>query len=247
MSLIEEALRKQREETEKAGTGHVALALTPPPIPESPSPDEGASEDASAEPVKRSLPLLIGLVVGGLIAVIVIIWLLFFGLHLWNTTPPPQAAARKPATTTPVVATNAGPTAGKTAAVPDAEPAVKTPPGAPAPGGTPVAPAVPPTSLEPASGKPPTPAPAAPAVTPPPAKPPVAVAKIFIPVAWPKLFITGIIGSTKSGHSAAIINGQMYSPGDSVEGVRIEAVEHQRIRLSFNGETRTVSIGAITE
>jgi hypothetical protein len=68
-----------------------------------------------------------------------------------------------------------------------------------------------------------------------------------MPVLWPRLVVSGVIGSSKNGHSAVIINGQMLSPGDSIEGVKILSIEKQRVKLSLQDEFRYVSVGSSTE
>jgi type II secretory pathway component PulC len=64
---------------------------------------------------------------------------------------------------------------------------------------------------------------------------------------WPKLTVSGIIGSSKSGRSAVILNGQMLCPGDTMEGVSVESIDKQRVKLKFNGEVKMLSVGSSTE
>ena len=77
--------------------------------------------------------------------------------------------------------------------------------------------------------------------------PPPAPAKLELPVIWPKLVVSGIIGSSKNGRSAAIMNGQMLSPGETIEGVTIESIDKQKVKLRFSGEVKLLSVGASTE
>lgn len=240
MSLIEEALRKQREEVEKDEKLNVTH---PPEIPPETHPEP--SEDITTS--RRPWAMLAGLIVLGVIGVAVVLWLLVFGLHLWQKAPAPAAPQQ-------VVASTNNAVKAPSAAVP---PKVAVPV-APATNAAPVVAAVvPPTNTVVAPPPPPVVQPP-PAVTPPPApvvKPPVAVtnepvatpAKVAMPVLWPKLSVTGIIGSSRTGHSAAIVNGQMLSPGDSLEGVRIEAIEKQRVKLVYQGEVKSLSVGGSTE
>ena len=64
---------------------------------------------------------------------------------------------------------------------------------------------------------------------------------------WPKLVVSGIIGSSKNGRSAAIMNGQMLSPGETIEGVTIESIDKQKVKLRYSGEVKLLSVGASTE
>ncbi len=238
MSLIEEALRKQREENEKSGSG----TATPPPIPGSDSSETSTAE----EPERRSWALVTSIVGGGLLAFAIIIWLLLFGLKLWQTkadtintktvapshSPPPLVAP--PA----VVQTNN--------IVKPIEPTPAPPAPLPAlPTTTNPAPLPLPSASEPHS---------VPAVTNPVAekatsqKPPIpAPTKLELPVIWPKITVSGIIGSSKNGRSAAIMNGQMLGPGESLEGVTVEAIDKQKVKLKYSGEVKSLSVGASTE
>jgi hypothetical protein len=177
--------------------------------------------------------MLTGLILLGILSLAFILWLLFFGLHLWQKPPAPA----------PVPAPAA--TALKAPATPSPEPVP-----APVPKTEPVVVAV--TNIPPAS-PPPAPVtntvavpitPSAPLVAP---QPTESTVKVALPVLWPKLLITGIIGRNKGGESAVIINGQMLSPGDSLEGVKIEGIEKQRAKLVFQGETKLLSVGGTTE
>ncbi len=223
MSLIEEALRKQREETEQPGHS----GATPPPIPHDSIP-ESTGEAAVA---RRPWAMLIGLIVLGILSLAFILWLLFFGLHLWQKKPAPVPVP------TPVA------TALKAPAAPSPDPA-------PAPKSEPVVvpvtntpPAIPPVApVTNAAAIPITPP--APLVVP---QPTGSTAKVAMPVLWPKLVVTGIIGRNKGGQSAVIINGQMLSPGDSLEGVKVEGIEKQRAKLVFQGEVKLLSVGGTTE
>ena len=86
MSLIEEALRKQLEETDKS-KGPVRLAPSPSPSSAPAAPPAVPAEPDPArdsEPVRKAWPLLLGMVFGGLVLVIGIAWLLLFGLGMWK-------------------------------------------------------------------------------------------------------------------------------------------------------------------
>lgn len=249
MSLIEEALRKQREEVEK---DEKSVATPPPAIPQE-TPPEPKEEEA---PVRRPWVMLVGLCLLGILGVALILWMLIFGLHLWNKKPAPAAAPKVAAITTnaatapsPIITPKAVPAVvlatNASSVVATAAPAtnaVVVPPPPP--------PAKQPTAVETISAPkvaephPPEAVKQPPSVTNAPAASP---AKVAMPVLWPKLLVTGIIGSSRTGHGAAIVNGQMLSPGDSLEGVKIETIEKQRVKLAFQGEVKFLSVGGSTE
>lgn len=248
MSLIEEALRKQREENEKEGGAPVAT-----PSPASLPPDADPSEISTVEePVRRSWALLAGIVGAGVIAILFLVWLLVFGLKLWQTKPTAPSTVAIGVTNAPkasvvnqsAIHTNETPKPATPAPLPATAPSVPIPPPQAA---LPPAPATPITPHEAQA----IPGPALPEKpntqnqknsTPSPAP-----TKLEMPVLWPKLTVSGIIGSSKSGRSAAIMNGQMLSPGESIEGVTIESIDKQKVKLRYNGEIKSLSVGASTE
>jgi hypothetical protein len=180
--------------------------------------------------------MLIGLILLGILSLAFILWLLFFGLHLWQKEPGPAPAPLATVLTAPAPLAPAP--APAPAPTPKIEPAVvaatNTPQAIPPP-----APVVPVTNAATIPVTSPVPL-----VTPPPTGNTV---KVIMPALWPKLLITGIIGRNKGGESAVIINGQMLSPGDSLEGVKIEGIEKQRAKLVFQGEVKLLSVGGSTE
>ena len=170
MSLIEEALRKQREETEQPGHS----VATPPPLPHDPVP-ESTGEAAVA---RRPWAMLTGLILLGVLSLAFILWLLFFGLHLWQKKPVPTPAPTSAATI---------PKAPETPPSPAPAPAPKTEPVVVAVTNTPpsIPPAAPVTNTVAIPITPP-----APLVAP---QPTGSTVKVAMPVLWPKLLITGII------------------------------------------------------
>lgn len=245
MSLIEEALRKQREENEKSRT----TPALPPPLPApAHTPDTGEAQMPDAPPAHRSWALLAALVVGGVIIIVLVIWLLVFGLNLWQKAP--EATPVKPVPQTPAVTPKSVPPA----PMPTNEPPKVVPP---APSPMPPGPIAPPppvsvtttqvasTSLPvmATSGTSAPPAPQAAGLAVPTAIPP----KLEMPVVWPKITVSGIIGSSKNGRSAAILNGQMVSPGDGIEGATIETIDKQKVKLRFGGESKWLTVGGSTE
>lgn len=131
MSLIEEALRKQREETERAqGTGTAdkggpaSVAPPPPPLPRGAEP--------GGEPVKRSWPMLLGIVAGLILAVLFLAWMLVFGFKLFRKPPALEVAEQPPVHAAPAAAASPAATTGTVAAAavtpPATTPAVPTTP-----------------------------------------------------------------------------------------------------------------------
>ncbi len=241
MSLIEEALRKQREETEKARggfTGQTPPVAPPPPLPGS---EEPVSEEPA--PVHKALPVLIGAVVGGIIVVAVIVWVLLYGFNFrFRSTVEKPAVANAvvtgpAATSTVVVAATSAPAVVVTAPV--VTPVVVQPEPVPVVVAT-SAPVVVAEAPVVTIGN----ATAVTAVVA--TEPAVAVQKISV-VVWPKLTVTGLIGAARAGKSVAIINGQMVTPGTVVEGVKIESIDGQGVKLRYEGEIRTLSVGGTTE
>ena len=246
MSLIEEALRKQREENDKSGS----VPNIPPPIP-APHTEAPPEPLVAEEPSRRPWVLLAGIAGGGIFAILLIVWLVVYGLGLWHNKPNTPVLQAAISTNTMIAATKYQ-TATQTndqaqlAATHSNAPVAVSP----APiiqSAAPAQPTKPQTSII----EPPTPVLASQAgdkANPEKTLPKMlATAKPPLPTIWPKLIISGIIGSSKNGRSAAIINGQMLSPGENVEGVTIGAIENQKVKLIFNGEVKTLSVGASTE
>jgi len=245
VSLIEEALRKQREENEKSGG--------PPPLP-SPLTDAPSGPPASEELPRRPWALLAGIVGGGVLAILFIIWLLVYGLGLWTGKTANSAIKGFVSTNSAVSVSlllahtndaaktvinpprqsNSVPVAGTSIPPPplkSALPSAQPPPTQPLP--EPQS-----TQVLPIQDKT-TPVKAISTSAPP--------AKLVMPVVWPKLTVSGIIGSTKSGRSAVILNGQMLSPGETIEGITIELIEKQKVKLKYSGEVKILAVGATTE
>lgn len=232
--MIEEALRKQREETEKAREG-LTIQASPPPLPE----QEGDLPVEEPAPERKAVPVLIAAVAGGILVLAVIVWVLLYGV---NFGAGKNAKSVKPGTVGKKVEAvdrkeAKVKTAGSTSLVPAKVTATQA-----------VAVVSEPTSAVPVV--------VAPVVVTPVAATGVTVAtatevrpvvqKITV-VTWPRLTITGLIGAARDGKGAAIINGQMVMPGALIEGVRVEAIGRQGVKLSFEGESKTLSVGGSTE
>ncbi len=272
MSLIEEALRKQREETERTKPGGSQQhAAQPPPVPEpppAPPPAQEQESGTSEPPPRKTWTLLLMAGLGTFVLLILVVCLLVFGFGLWRTpateSKPAAAASVKPA-------------------VPVRQPAAVQPrPDAPTTHAT-ATPAAAATGLvatavssnQPATPEPTSPPPvaavtvpvattaAAPAVAvasaqsnvfpvlgsdTPTSAPPAVVAEPAKPlVVWPKLTVFGLIGGTGGRKGAVIINGQMFGIGDTVEGVKIISIDKDGAHLKFAGETRVLKVGGTTE
>lgn len=266
MSLIEEALRKQREETDRAQQTQPAQSppLTLQPVreePPPPLPDPAQEPDAAPENSRRTWRTLAGVVAIVAIIVILLLSLVGFGLYLFRrpaaapvatTAVPRKGPAASPAPTNtpapavpPVAVTTAAPAI--VAAVPAA---TSAPPAAPVA----VATAVPPPVVAapaPVAAATTTPPPAAVAALP--AAPAVAATNIVTAeppktlVIWPRLAVSGFMGGGRGGRGAVIINNQMMSVGESIEGAKVLAVDKRGVTLSFGGEVRTLAVGSSTE
>ena len=228
MSLIEEALRKQKEESERAEK----TPAVPPPLPE---PDSSATEQTNAATPARPWRLLAGLLFGGIVIVVVILLLFFYGVFLWRQSPEkPGVGSNKRSTTTPPISATVN-----TVLVER----VSTPTNHPSATGDQISATVTQSVITVTTTPPPTNAPPSPAFI----QPLSAPEKAIPPVIWPRLMISGIIGGGKTGHSVVIINGKMLSPGDSIENVKVVTIEKQRVKLVYAGEDRVLSAGSSTE
>ncbi len=229
MSLIEEALRKQKEEAESAKK----TPAVPPPLPQ---PDSSATEQTNAATTTRPWRLLAGLLVSGIVIIAVILLLFFYGVFtLWRQSPVTSTmdSTNRPTTATPSLATLS------TALIER----VLTPTNHPSATGIQVSATETQSVTTATTTPPPTNLPPSPAFI----QPLPAPEKAILPVIWPRLLISGIIGGGKTGHSAVIINGKMLSPGDSIENVKVVTIEKQRVKLVYAGEDRVLSAGSSTE
>jgi len=72
--------------------------------------------------------------------------------------------------------------------------------------------------------------------------PPVAVAEQPPePIVWPTLVITGVVGKERSG--AAVINGKVIGVNETLDNVRVVAIQHQGALLEYKGETKVIKVG----
>lgn len=247
MSLIEEALRKQQEESDKTkGEGlRLSAPAVPPAPPPVPPPPEAPAGDSEAAP-RRALPMLLAVVGGVVVLVGLIVWLLFFGLNIWTTPVAKTEPAPKPAVAKRVEEKATAPAAVATPPVTSKVQVVQAPPAAVSTSAAPVAaeqPVTATTSAPVVSAV----ATAVVAVLPQAAVEPVKPVEKITVVAWPKLTVTGIIGTAQGTKSAAIINRQVVEAGGTIEGVRVESIDRKGVRLSYEGETKTLPVGGTTE
>jgi len=263
MSLIQEALKRKMEE--KSGAAPAAspppppLALaTPPPAPADvhatpPMPSGMTVQEPS--PARGNVVKIIGMVGAILVMVSLAGLLIFMAIKSWSSkgaSPTQASSSDRPLSEVSVPSS------------------VSVPPAAGA--GQPVNPMASITErvsdmkgkvveaqkegAEITGGRPPEPEPrAAPvaAVQPPPAHVDVAPAAGTAgsaPVVesqefslWPRVTVNGILAKGTRGRGMAIINNQMMSVNESVEGVRLVEVKGQGVLLEFGGESRFVEIG----
>ncbi len=80
----------------------------------------------------------------------------------------------------------------------------------------------------------------------PPAKPPVVVeTAIPAPLAWPSLKLTGILTSPGAGESAALINNQLLIVGGQLNGVTLVEIRVDGVTLQYGGETKLLKVGGV--
>jgi tetratricopeptide (TPR) repeat protein len=80
--------------------------------------------------------------------------------------------------------------------------------------------------------------------TPKPAVPEPVEPKPVAPVEWPALTLQGVIGKGLNG--SAIINDQVLAVNETIEGVRVVAVEKQSVKLEYEAEERSLRVGMST-
>ena len=110
------------------------------------------------------------------------------------------------------------------------------------PGPTPAKPdkPVPAKPDKPVPARPDKPVPAKPGSAKPVAKP----TQSAMPMLWPILSIKGILSSGPGG--GAIINSQIVRVGDSIDGAKVISVVKGNVTLEFEGETKVLRVGDIT-
>jgi len=230
MSLIEEALKRQQEDSGKATGASARAAAAPPPPPTVPAPGNAKGKAASRPwmAVAGVLVVVLLLVFGGL-------YLVFMAISQADKTLPEDQLAAPAATdsldseSVPMADSPQAPT----------EPALPREEVAPGPDNTESALDLPPTETAAAEALPePTAltdgvAPIAGNATP--AKSETAM-KPRKPVAWPKVVVSGVVQHNR--FASAQINGRVVGLGESVDGVTLVAVENQGALLEYQGEQK---------
>lgn len=252
MSLIQEALRRQREEGSTDDRPKAPASVTapapvaarttgpsrPPPLPSSTATGTAPAQAASVpvvvpepagEPRQRPWLALAAIVFVVLILTAGGIWLLLFALSQWHQAQKSQTLATQPAAAVEAPVAAVTPVQ-PVAALPGPGPVAPAPTPPPSVGPTPEAPPAtpPPVGIKPAPPADIAPAPAPTDVTP-----------------WPALRVTGVVGKGLRG--AATINNRIVVVGETVEGVEVLAVGEYGAKLEYNGETRFVKVGSSTE
>lgn len=263
MSLIQEALKRQQQESE----GEAPPAPRPEPpvspavpeyVPPPPAEPEPLPPAPAAAPLNPSIPILATPAAArdrrwpALLAVALVllllaaggVWMLSFAVRKW-----PGPASREPA---------------QVASQPPADPAAAPEPVAPLP--SEAAPAAPAESMPPSPADPqpparvpvvaavePEPDPVPAAVTSPPALSPAASPEVpqesesAAPpekaVNWPYLQLQGFI-SGKEG--SAILNGQVVNTGQSIQGVKVLSITPEGVRLEYQGQQQLIRQGRST-
>jgi hypothetical protein len=241
VSLIEDALKKQRAETETAHSGSNGTSAAPPPLPPAHS-LQAAAPPPAGQTGRRTLWALmvaaaIMLVIAGVIFVIPYAKRSVLRLRNAAVTAPPVGPTDAASTVIPPV----------TSVVPAAVAVSATSTSVP-----PHVPPLPPTPALPVSVTSTAAAPttvttaAAPHAVALPAQPAPEPAQKE-PLVWPHIAVSGLMGGARGNNGTAIINGQILSTGESIEGVKIVAVTKAGVTLLYAGETRVLKIGETTD
>ena len=258
MSLIQEALKRKMEE-KGGGTPAAtpppppAALATPPPAPVSmPAPVAVPSGMTVQQPTqdRGNLVKIIGMVGAILVMVSLAGVLIFMAVKSWSSKRSPQGqaasveqplAAAAAAAAKPVSSASAGQTPSAVASIADRVSDMKgkvlesrsegaeitgdrTPEPAPRPLPAVVEQPAPRVEASSAGGG-----------------TPVVQAQEFS--LWPRVTVNGILAKGTRGRGMAIINNQMMSVNETVEGVRLIEVKGQGVLLEFGGESRFVEIG----
>jgi hypothetical protein len=223
MSLIQEALKRKLEE--QAGLKTSA----PPPLP--------------IKPKKSPMPGILAAVVVIILLLAIAGGLILYAGKLWKKKPTekPVATALKDLATNVAAAHPASIVSNVVTKVSDMKNAVSQfrkdtsavegagikPVAPPAPTSTPAV-AVAPVQTQQVTAVVKTP------------EPPVEVARAK-PKLWPRLTVNGIMSRGENG--AAIINNQVVSPGEAIEGARVIDIKERGVTMELEGETRFLGVG----
>ena len=259
MSLIQEALKRQQEDSDRKGSMTPATSVAPPPIGSEHASDRvsvrrspGVSQPAEPPPLEESkLPpplavsppprkrnwgallgiaaLLLFLLGGG-------IWLALSFMHPNKEPPAPPPPVPRPS---PEI-THPGGTAAVLAVVAKLNAAPTTTVSA-------TVSAALPTATVTVAAMTPTPPPAAiktdVTACPPPV--PIVVPPQNLPAVWPSLALSGVMGRGVQG--SARINKTIVAVNDSIQGVKVLSVGNQGVELEYKGEKRLLKVGDSTQ
>ncbi|MDD4870552.1 MAG: hypothetical protein PHR77_08325 [Kiritimatiellae bacterium] len=264
MSLIQDALKRQQQETGQAAPeetkppvqqpANTPLSLrkspaqnvppaTPPPIPAeaAQNPPEAEAESPQQESTDSSKKRL-KLIIAAVVLIIVLAgggtWAFLQFMSPKPATPsPPVEVKQQPSDKVPAAASVTVPAVVPTATneVPK-QPLTATPDALPPQQTQTVATTTSPTPQQAEAAKMPEPPTEPPVVTAPPAEEP--------PVSWPSLVLTGVVG--KGANGSAIINKQIVAVGETIDGVKIVAIKDKSVELEFKGKTQILKVGGTT-
>jgi hypothetical protein len=265
MSLIQEALKRQQEESgespvadtrqtprptavpdqPKAPPAAPPTPPTPPPLPsgdqETAAPLSSVVEKTEEKSGRRTWPVLLGVLLLVLLLAGGGIWMMMYALG--SLKPSQGEEGGQQTSRTKIVIEPGGAEAG------GAAPAEQPP--QPEPGTQPEPEPAPQPVPEPAPQPQPEPAPqpepgaASTGETPPSEVPGTTPQPGPEPVAWPSLALSGMVGKGING--SAIINGAVVSVGEVVDGARVTFIGIQNVELEYKGETRTLRVGQMLE
>lgn len=248
MSLIQEALRRRQEEDQdgvtpsapplqaptpspkpvttpesaEPATQTAAPAPPPPPLPSPVTPTESLTEGEQGQKPKkasRTWVTLFGVTLILLLLLAGAAWMLSFVYRRWSARQA-QATVEAPADTPAIVVST-----GDTDPQP---PEVTTPVDA-----SPDAPSRP-APVQPVD----RPTPSTDVARRPVAQPPPETAPA---VDWPLLRLTGVVGKGKNG--SAVINGEIVSVGEAIEGAVLLSIDRLGASLEYRGDRRLMKVG----
>jgi hypothetical protein len=215
MSLINDALRRaSQSERNQPQRGSNLVAMKPVPV-----------EKISVVSVVLAMACVVALALAG-----------YFFWQLWNARHKPVLTVVAARVTTPVPDRAVAPPV----VAAKAAPAVPTAPPNPAP--TPVIASAAPVAAQPAASPAVAPSTAAP---PPQAAPPTApppTAEKDLPVIWPVQLKLSAVFYSKT-HPRVLINGNIYEPGDQIQGVVVKSIEKDAATVEWSGHSKVLILG----
>jgi hypothetical protein len=247
MSLIQEALKRKREEE-----GGVLVPMSDKVVP--PSAHPMASRPHKEGP---STPIMILrmacylVVVAGALAGL---WLLFQNLKASHTETASAVAAPQMVIEEVIVEETVIPVTEPVAGVPPPQNGGGTPPSHNTPAPEPVAPVVQQVARvqQPVAPSVQTGAGASPPRSAPDTQPTTVkkVIRKFVPAptpgSWPEIRVMGVFERPDPSKSTAIVDGELEEVGTKIEGAKIIEVKHNGVVFSYRGEEKFVRVGRTT-